>query len=385
MDNFGEPELLKLGFDMVLSDEIKKKVSLPNSKIKSLSSKEQYKFFFGFRFKTIFEYLDKKEVVQNKVYIFNGKPIEGDLSKYLILEGNKKDVVIPEFSNLYFNAKEELKKRIQEKRNILSKRLNSDFEKEKEKIEKNFSEETKNFQEGLKEITEKLMDLAKEGNVGEITKEKLSIESLKNDSNFGEIEKDKLRAIQLETQKHFLNIENKLDKVTAIYYPSYFVSISLEGPNKTQLNKLLAFEFDPLTQDISGLKCESCSNKMNEVFVDNSGHAVCRNCAQICESCTKMYCKKCLVNNCEVCSKKICKNCSVRCSRCSKLMCKSHAIIDKATGKSFCPSCLKKCERCEKLRDPFSFKISPSTKALVCEDCFREEMGKKVLEGVFEK
>jgi len=326
--------------------------------------------------------MGKKEDIINEIYIFNGKPVEGNLSEYTLVEGKGSEVKVPSLKNAYFCAKEDLKKRTQEKINIVSRMLNSYFEKEKERIEKSFTYETKRFQESLSEIAEKLMEFAKKGDIEKIAEQKKLIDSAKRESNFIELEKDKLRAIQFESQKHLLNVENRLDKTTIIYYPVYAFTIDIL---KGKLTKSFAVEFDPVSNEIAGLICDSCSNRIKEVFLCNLGHAVCKKCLLFCESCGKEFCKKCLKNRCEICSKKICRNCSVRCFRCSKLVCKDHTKQDKLSKYFYCNSCLKRCERCGNLKDSFLFKVSKKTNAEICEECFRNEMQQNVLTGVFEE
>jgi len=371
---------MKIDFNIKPIDELNKRISFPNSQIKKIIFRERSGFFYKFTFSTTFDYLENKEVIFNEIYIFNLKSIEGDLSEYVLLESNLKKEEAPNFKNAYFVAKEELKKRIQEKTNNLSKVLILNLEKEKEKIEKRFGIETKGFQKELEEITNKLMEFARKGEVEKISEQKKLIQSIKEKSNFLAFEQDKLREIQLEHQKHLLNVENKLEKTTVIQYPIYVFTLDVKAE---PLKKSFVVEFDPLAKEISGLTCESCSNKVREIFICSSGHASCKRCSLNCESCNKDFCKKCLKNVCEVCSKKICKDCSVRCFRCSKLVCKTHTKKNLISGRFYCNSCLKRCERCAEMKDPFTFRVSKKTNAEICEDCFRKEMQGKVIGEVF--
>ncbi len=372
---------LKIDFNINPTEEIKKRIFFPNSEIKKITSREKPGFFYKFTFNTVFEYLDKKESISNEIYVFNSKPIEGDLSEYLILEGDFDKSKVPNFKNSYFIAKEEVKKRIQEKTNKISRSLGARFEKEKEHIEQKFESETKQFQKELEEITEKLMEFARKGEVEKISEQKKLINSLKEKSNFLALEEDKVREIQLENQKHFLNVENKLEKTTIIYYPIYVFTIDVKAE---PLKKSFMVEFDPLAKEVSGVTCESCANKVKEIFICSGGHATCKNCSTNCESCGKKFCKKCLKNTCEICSKKICRTCSVRCFRCSRLICEKHTRKDPVTGRNYCNNCSKRCERCEEMKDPFTFKVSKKTNAEICENCYRKEMQGNVLQGVFE-
>ena len=114
---------MKIDFNIKPIDELNKRISFPNSQIKKIIFRERSGFFYKFTFSTTFDYLENKEVISNEIYIFNLKSIEGDLSEYVLLESNLKKEEAPNFKNAYFVAKEELKKRIQEKTNNLSKVL----------------------------------------------------------------------------------------------------------------------------------------------------------------------------------------------------------------------------------------------------------------------
>ncbi len=381
MEKPEKTDFLKISFDLDPVIEIKKRISFPESNIKKIDFKIKNGFFYRFTFNTLFEYLGKKESLLNEIYTFKGKIIKGDLSNYIVSEGNEKEIKIPDFKNSYFLAKEELKKITQEKINNLSKMLGVDFENKKEKIEKNFILETKEFQNSLEEISEKLMGFVKKGDLEKISEQKKLIDSLKEKLNFEDLEKDKLRAIQLESQKHILNVNNKLQKTTIIYYPIYLFEIQIE---KGGVKKYFIVEFNPITNESQGMVCENCSNKVKEIFICGSGHATCKNCLKICGLCNGKFCDKCLKNICEICSKKICRDCSVRCFRCSKLVCKSHTRKDKISGQVNCSLCLKRCERCGEQKDPYTFKVSKKTNAEICEKCFRDEMQGKVLEDLFD-
>jgi len=381
MEKAEKTDFLKVSFDLDPITEIKKRILFPGLNIKKIDFKIKNGFFYKFTFDTLFEYFGKRESLLNEIYTFKGKITKGNLSNYIVLEGNKEEIEIPNFKNSYFLAKEELKKIIQEKINNLSKMLRIDFENRKEKIEENFILETKEFQNSLKEISEKLMEFVKKGDLEKIAEQKKLIGSLKEKLNFEDLEKDKLRAIQLESQKHILNVNNKLQKTTIIYYPIYIFEIQIE---ENGLKKCFIVEFDPIVKESPGITCENCSNKVKEIFICGSGHATCKNCLKICGLCKGKFCEKCLKNICEICLKKICRDCSIRCFRCLKLICKNHTRKNKISGQIHCSLCLKRCERCGEQKDQDTFKVSKKTNAEICEKCFRNEMQGKVLEGVFD-
>ena len=278
MEKEGNMAFLKIKFDINPEEIVENKLSFPNSKIARLIYREKNGFFYEFEFKTVFEYLGKKEEISNKIYMFKGKPIEGDLSKYSLLDGSESEIKIPDYKNSYFAAKEELKRRVQEKVNEISRMLEGSFEKERKRIENDFVSETKQFQEKLKEVADRLMEYARKGEIEKISEEKKLIDSMKEKSSFGDLEKDKERAIQLENQKHILNSENKLERAVIIYYPIYVFTLDIEKDN---LKKTFSLEFDPVLDEVSGISCENCSNKVKEILVCPSGHSVCKNCFSV--------------------------------------------------------------------------------------------------------
>ncbi len=382
LENSGQTTLLKINFEIEPLEEIKKRIRLSNCQIGKLIPKKQNGFFFRFRFHTIFQYLNQKEKLVNDIYVHNGKAVEGNLSDYPVEEGKKEEVRIPDIKEPYFIAKDELREKIKNKTGELVLNLNSKFEIEKKRIEEHFLKENKEFSELLMKSENRLTELESTPDEEKISRQKKTIKGIKEKINYEELEKDKGRAIQIEKQKHSLNINNKLFNTTLIYYPLYVFDCVLKS---TFSKRIIEVSYDPLTEILKEITCESCEKKTKEIFLCRNGHISCRECFTVCDSCGKEYCKKCIKANCENCGKKICDDCAVRCFRCGKLMCITHTKNDLLSGRTFCNNCLRNCERCGELKEPYSFKISPKTGVEICEPCFRKEMQKKTLEGVFKK
>ncbi len=381
LENSGQTTLLKIKFENSPEEEIKKRINLPNSKITKLTPKKRFNFFFRFTFHTTYQYLNESEKVINNIHIYNGEPIVGDLSHYDLEEGTKEEIKIPDMKESYFVAKDELKKVILSKTEQVARDLNLRLEKEKKRIKEHFLQETKEINENLEKAKNKLHSFELEGDSEKICKQIDLIHSLKQKINFEELESEKERAIQLENQKHILNINNKLFNTTLIYY-----SLNVFDMTLTNLNaeRIIEITFDPLTEKLTPLFCESCEKEINDLHLCTTGHISCKECSSICESCGKSFCKKCLNHKCELCGKYLCRDCYTRCFRCGKIMCKSHTKKDKISKRVYCNQCLRRCERCGLLKEPYSFRKSNKTGAEICEDCFRKEMQNKVLEGVFD-
>ncbi len=381
LENSGQTTLLKINFEKEGKEEIKKRINLPNSQITKFSPKKKFNFFFRFTFHTTYQYLNESEKVINDIFIYNGEVIEGDLTNYSIEEGSKEEIKVPDMKEPYFIAKDELKKVILPKTEQVARDLNLRLEKETRRINDHFLQETKEINENLEKAKEKLHEYELVGNAEKIYKQIEIIRNLKQKTNFGELENDKERATQLEKQKHLLNINNKLFNTTLIYYPLEIFDITLQNKDS---KRIIEVYFDPLTEKINPIFCESCEKETNDLYLCATGHVSCKDCSLTCESCNKTFCKKCLNHKCELCSKRLCKDCYTRCFRCGKIMCKTHTKEDKVSKRVYCNQCLRRCERCESLKEPYSFRTSKKTGAEICEDCFRKEMKEKVLKGVFD-
>ena len=381
LENSGQITLLKIKFEKDYEDEIKRKINLENANISKWAKKKKFHFFSRFAFHTTFQYLNENETVINNIYIYNGEVIEGDLSNYNVEEGKKEEIQIPEMKEFYFLAKDELKNRIIPKTEEVARDLNLKLEKEKNRIENHFSQELREHNENLEKAQKKYEELMREGDPEKISKQLGLINNLKDKLNFEELQKDKERAIHLEKQKHMLNVNNKLFNTTIIYYPLFSADITLRNPLR---ERIIEVSFDPLTEKLNPVFCESCEKETNNLHLCTNGHISCKDCSLICESCGKVFCKKCMKIVCEHCGKKICRDCATRCFRCGKSVCKSHTKEDKVSGRVYCSNCLRRCERCGNLKEPYNFKISKKTDAEICEECFRKEMQKGVLKGVFD-
>jgi hypothetical protein len=286
----------------------------------------------------------------NEIYFYDNKIIDGNLSNYEIVEGNAKDVILPEIRQPYEIAKEKVKELIKPKIVLLSAELEKKLEKEIDRIDSHFAKENQ--------------ELIKKNPEEKILSEKFE--------DFG---KDKLREIQIEKQRHSLNLGTKLFNTTLIYYPVFTYDCFLANEKN---KRIIEISFDMLLNKMNELFCESCKEKTNDIYFCSSGHISCKNCFSKCGSCDDKYCKKCRGTICTECGKTICKKCSVRCFRCAKTICKSHTTKDKISERFYCKKCLKMCERCGRPKEPTSFKISKRTGAEICEECFRREMQENV-------
>lgn len=379
LEEAGQTTLLKLEINEDFSNEMNKFILLPNSKIKKFYPKKKFNSLFRFTFHTSFQYLNENEKIINEFFVSDNKVINGNLSGYPIVEGKKTEIKVPDPKEAYLAAKEHLKLQLLEKTQELSRTLNKKLERELFRIEEHFKHEKKEYDDHLSKNLQRLEQSKKEEDLEKIEKQKKSLQTLKDHRDIGELDREKQRAMQIEKQKHMLNINNKLFNTTMIYYPLFCSRLILENDSTS---REIEVSIDPLTRKLIPFKCETCSADIKEIFLCTTGHAICKKCAAKCESCSKIFCKKCLFRKCELCNKMLCKDCYVRCSSCGKLMCKTHTKHDELSKRTICKNCLVKCEKCGEFKDPSGFRSTGKHK--ICEVCFRKEMQDKTLKGIFD-
>src|SRR3989339_20594 len=280
LEEQGSTTLLKINFDIDFEKEIEK-----------LIPKKKNNFFFRFTFNTSFQYLNEKEKMTNDIYLYENKIIDGDLASYIITEGNKRDVIMPDIKEPYNIAKEKVKELIQPKITLLAKNLSEKLSKEIERINRHFIQEIQELKNNLKKSAKKT-----EKEINEELEKKIN-----------EFEKDKERAINIEKQKHSLNLNTKLFNTTLIYYPVLNYDCYLINEHG---KRIIEVSFDPLTKELKQIFCESCEDKIETINLCSSGHIICNKCLIKCNSCNITYCNKCLNIICESCKKKICKKCA---------------------------------------------------------------------------
>ena len=380
LENSGQTTLLKIDFKIDPEIEIKKRLRLKNSRLIRLSPRKKFDMFFRFTFHTSFQYLNEKIKIINEIYIHDGKIINGDLNDYPVIEGKKSDIRIPDLKEPYFMAKEELKNKLQEKTKKIAEELSIKLEKEIHRIDAHFDKEDKELKENFEKAKEKLKELTEEGDFSKIDRQEKIIQNIKEKLKPDEREKDKERSILIEKNRHGLNVNNKLFNTTLIYHPI----CSFDALIKNQeTKKIVNIDFNPLTEKLEKIKCDSCSKKTDEIYLCSNEHITCKDCFTHCGSCGKEYCKKCISTKCDLCSANICNDCKTRCFGCGKTICKTHAHLEKVTGRTYCNRCLTRCERCGGQKVGSSFRTSKKTQAKICEDCYRKEMQESTLKGVF--
>ncbi len=399
LESAGRTTLLKIDFEVNPEEEIRKNINLKNCEINNIEKKHINNFFTRISFLSVFNYLNEREQVLNEIYIHNKKVVLGDLSGYKIVEGSNTDIQLDKLKDSYDIAKEELKKLLESKTTEIGNNLSLGLNKELNRISEYYNIRLSELGGDLSKQIERIEELELELRICEDGKKedlKTRIEKLKKgllkigtDDAKERILKEKEFSIQNAKQKFSLNITNKVINTTIIYYPIYDFKLILKSDvkknpkNNNQISHIISINYDPLTKELSGLFCDNCNKKLNEVLLCSSGHVVCESCLERCGDCGKLFCKKCLTKICSTCGKKLCKDCFKICPKCGKYICSNCTRKDCVTGEEICLNCLRACSRCHGLTQEKYFGISLNG-SKICQKCLAEESRNKIIKRIFE-
>jgi hypothetical protein len=377
--------LLKINFNINPRRILEDNFSFKNCSISEIRQSHETNFFYRFIFQTNFIYLNKQEQTINGIYIHNGKIVKGDLEGYPIEEGKKEEVSTKEIAKNYEIAKNRLKELVKIKTEQISEKLDKKLSKEIERIEKYYETQAKeaedkieNEKHRMRQTKENLYKSNKTDSLEKMKRNEKNIEKIRSEFGAEKLSKEKLTAINDEKQKHSLNIDNNLLNTTVVYYPVFTFNVTFDK----NMKKNLAFNYNPLTEELGIIKCSSCQKQIKHIDLCANGHVVCDNCLGKCGNCKEDFCIKCLNEKCSYCNCKICSKCKTLCKKCHKIICKNHAKQDSLTGEPGCVLCLKECPRCRRTTDPKSFK-KDSRGMLVCRLCIAKEVGNKVMKDIF--
>lgn len=378
LEGHGETTLLKLEVQFEPKEEIPNLIPFRNCKIKSVSKTSRNDFVLRFSFGTVFQYLNDKEQIINNIYIRNGDVIDfdGDLS---FTEGNKRDLKEINTQNEYELAKTKLRELINPKLEELSSRLNEKLKKEISRIESHY----KNNLDEIKQQREMLIKQVEEcddstDGIDKKKKFEKMLEKIKDENSENKLSQEEKTLIDHEIRKHGLSVKNKLINVSVIYFPIYNVSFVVNAGN----DKMLNVEYDSLKKKINPLFCASCKCELDEIIVCSSGHLTCRNCGSKCEFCEGISCKSCAELKCSFCGRRLCSACADTCSFCKNVFCKDHLNSVPGSNKKLCRNCTQRCSKCSVIVEPNSMRKIDGR--IFCMKCYNKEVGKKILEGVFE-
>jgi hypothetical protein len=333
LENKAQTTLVKINFDISHEKELQKYILLRNCKITNITKKDNYDWLVRFTFLTTMQYLNEKEQIMTPVYVKNNDIIKFDLDKYPLIDGKKEDIQIKTLKEKYLLAKDYLKVLIEPKILKLSETLNLKLDKEIQRVRQHYlnqiGEDKQNIQKSEKQLAELESQIKDTTNKGvdrefikiRVKKLKEIIAHMHSPGRIEELKKEEEFFINDENHRHSLNINNKIMNTTVAYFPIFSYSCILKNSNATRVFNL---NFNPLSNEISEIKCDCCDKAIKDISLCSNGHISCQNCFRGCSECGEDYCSKCLKNSCFSCSKRLCKKCSKRCITCGKIKCGSH-------------------------------------------------------------
>jgi len=359
LQNKGQTTLVKIDFEVDPTEEIKNYLHLKKCQITHITKKQAYDWMVRFTILTTLQYLNEKEQLMNTIYVKGNEVIKFDLDKYKLIEGKKEEIQIKDIKNQYSSAKDYLKILIEPKIEKLSENLNIKLDKEIERVKKHYLNQFDEDKQNIIKSEKQLKDLENQLKSSEnknldkdfinlrIKRLNETIAQMGSPKRQDELKKEEEFFINDENHRHGLSIENRIMNTTIAYFPIFIYSICLKSPTATRAFNV---NFNPITKEISKIKCECCDAEINKISLCSNGHLSCENCLRGCSECGEDYCKKCLTLSCFSCSKQLCKKCSKRCSSCNKTKCANHM----STG-SLCISCTEKKKASSAKRPTFDF------------------------------
>ena len=377
-----QTSLLKLNFNPDFPQEISKRINFNGSELTGISQKSRIEMIFRFTFLTNFQYLNEREQMISTIYVKDNEIIDFNLDNYDGSEGKKEDLgKIPDVKEKYNIAKEKLKLLINDRTEKISKYLDQSLEIEVRRIKSHYlhhideiSKEIQKNNENLILFEKKLLK-AKENEKKAIEERieriKVSIQNLKTDGEIEKLEKEESFFIQDEKQKHSLNISNSLINTTIVYYPIFLLKFGLK--KKDIFSRNIENSYDPIKNLMEDFSCDSCKNKINDIFICSSGHLSCKSCIGTCSLCGKEKCPSCNNLTCTVCGRDICDKCKTKCSKCMNYTCSSDIGKDALTNRPICTNCSKFCSVCGKFSDKLMFSKCSSCGREICFKCSKRD------------
>jgi len=385
LDSSGKTTILKIDFDCDPLVEIKKRIKLKNCEVDNVSRKYRDNFFSRFSFITTFRYLNEKEQVLNEVYVHDGEIVNGDLSGYDVIEGEKKQVESEFLKRDLEVAREYLKGLVVEKTEELSVIVSGRLEEEVARVNEYYDRQLGELSNDLKKQINRIKSLelemrSSEGEKrdqlrGKVERLRRGLLKMADDDVKEKIEKEQGFTLKDTEQKFSLDISSRVLNVTVICYPVFLFNLYLKNKDS---KKFVELAYDPLIHDFLNLRCSSCGKKISEILLCGGGHIVCDDCLGRCGECGLEFCKKCISRSCSSCGKELCRDCLKVCFGCSKSICSTHMRQDCVTGDDRCVLCMRACSRCHGVAQEKNFSESKDG-SKVCLKCLGEEKRKGIL------
>lgn len=343
--------LIKLKVPLEAEQEILSRFSFPNASIREVRSEFKYEKITRFLFNTRFQYLNEREHQTVSVFVKDGKIFEIDpMQLYEGVEGNKKDIEIPDFTGEYNLAREVVKKKVEKEVEKISDELGKRLEKEIERIELHHKAQLNELEESQRDLTEQIarLEADKKGERDKIAKriEKLraDLQSFNVDEKKKIFEQDRELAMKEEKAKHKLNVGHQLINTSVIYYPIFNLNVSLVNERAKGRANIV---YDPVQKYMAPLVCPATGMAIYSVYLDDAGVLCSKESIAQCFESGKYYCSTGLTVKCAHSGRMIHSSNAGRCAVSGKSYGRSYLKEDSFNGAKvyanllkFCPSCL---------------------------------------------
>jgi ribosome-associated translation inhibitor RaiA len=343
---------------------ITESLNLKNTSITHSTKVVSFTPLYEFTFATTVAYLAKKEQNLHTIYIYDGKRVSFDPSKFEKVPSS----ATLDTANLkpsYECAKAATRENIQATIKKAATELQEKLTKEHARIKAHYENHRREVQVIKLKTEAQLQDALKENNFPKIAKLQENLKQLAHPELLTKLETEEQFFLADERQKHALGVDTKLVSTTVYGIPQYLFTFILSGKNIT---RQLSIPFSLLSPSLS-FSCESCALPLREIWCCTSGHLSCLPCLAGCDVCRQPVCKRCRIQKCTSCGKDLCKSCAARCPGCLSIKCTSHFSNDYITAQKRCLTCLKTCTSCKKSTSFSSMRPCDKCTKPYCKPC----------------
>lgn len=372
--------LIKLDVPLEAEREILSRFTFPNSRLVGVRSSHVYQSVTRFLFTSKFQFLNEREHETISVFVKDGKIFDVDpLALYSSVEGNKKDVEIPDFSKEYDMAREVVKKKVAGKVERISLNLHERLQKEIQRIEGHHDAQVKEIESsynGLLDQIARLKQTLEKKNGSEKEKIAKKMEKISEEIKVFDLEGRKASLAQErelllkeEKNKHKLAVGHQLINTSVIYYPIFSLNAALESE---RARGSVIIEYDPVQKFMAPVICPATNKPLYKVYLDDAGLACSGESLMECFESGKHYCASTMTVTCAHSGRIIHPSNAGRCSATGKQFGKSYLKIDSLSGATVYQNLLKFCSSCGKYALEKRFVSCPSCGARVCPNCLKK-------------
>ncbi len=363
LNNSSSKTLLRIDFD--LPSNIREMIRLRNCSLSKIEKKQENNYFSRFTFISTLRSMNKTDQFSTEIFVHEGKIVKGNLNDYKVSEGDAKEASFDHLEADYSSAKDNLKLILKEKVSEFGKDLNNNLKMELERINEHYNTLLREFLTNKNNLIKRISLAESNNDVEKLSKLKETLAISFSDKEETKIINERDSVLANEKAKYSIDIDNKLVNTTIIYYPVFKIQVTL---SEVGFSKDLELIYNPLTEQLSQLNCDSCKTNLDQINVCHGGHICCSSCLHLCNECGKRYCRLCFAGVCDTCGKLICKNCARICPDCGALNCRGCMRQIGNTRMEKCPKCVVYCPTCSKVVDK-KYLVRAADGRMICKDC----------------